>query len=44
MHMTRLRINISCIDKSKVKLTITDLGFGDMYPATGNSAEYVIEI
>jgi hypothetical protein len=43
-RMTRLRINISCIDKSKVKLTITDLGFGDMYPATGNSAEYVIEI
>lgn len=43
-RMTRLRINISCTDKSKVKLVITDLGFGDIFPVTGEMAEYLIEM
>jgi hypothetical protein len=43
-RMTRLNIHIICIDKIKLKLTITDLGFGDIYPATGKVAEYLLEI
>ncbi|HPU63675.1 MAG TPA: DUF5716 family protein [Mobilitalea sp.] len=43
-RMTRLKINISCQDKHKVKLVITDLGFGDIYPALGVVAEYVLDI
>lgn len=43
-RMTRLNINISCQDKTKVMLTITDLGFGDIYPATGTVAEYLLDI
>ena len=43
-RMTRLNINISCLDKSKVRLIITDLGFGEIFPATGVVAEYVIDI
>lgn len=43
-RMTRIKVNLSCIDKSKVKLVLTDLGFGDLFPATGKMAEYIIEI
>ncbi|CRZ33465.1 hypothetical protein DFR55_11618 [Herbinix hemicellulosilytica] len=43
-RMTRLKISISCLDKSKVKIVITDLGFGDIYPALGVAAEYVLDI
>lgn len=43
-RMTRLKLSLSCLDKSKVKLTITDLGFGDIFPAAGTAAEYVIDI
>lgn len=43
-RMTRLKISISCLDKTRVKLTVTDLGFGDIFPATGVTAEYMIDI
>lgn len=43
-RMTRLSINISCLNKSKVKLIISDLGFGDIFPAIGKVAEYIIDI
>lgn len=43
-RMTRLSINIICTDKTKLKVTITDLGFGDIYPATGKLAEYLLDI
>lgn len=43
-RMTRLNIGISCVDKTKVKLVITDMGFGDIYPSTGKLAEYLLDI
>lgn len=43
-RMTRLNISISCIDKTKLKLIISDMGFGDIYPATGKLAEYILDI
>lgn len=43
-RMTRLKINALCLDKSQVKLTITDMGFGDIYLATGKVAEYVLDM
>lgn len=43
-RMTRLNVNVMCQDKTKLKLTITDLGFGDIYPATGKVAEYLLDI
>lgn len=43
-RMTRLNIGVSCLNKSKVKLVVTDLGFGDIFPATGAVGEYVIDI
>lgn len=43
-RMTRLKISISCLNNTKVKLIITDLGFGDIFKATGVVAEYEIDI
>lgn len=43
-RMTRLEINISCIDKSTVKITIKDMGFGDIYPGTGILNEETVEM
>lgn len=43
-RMTRLNIDISCMDRSKFKLVISDMGFGDIYSATGKLAEYILEI
>ena len=43
-RMTRLNINISCIDKSKLKVKISDLGFGEDYPGTGILSEYILNI
>ena len=43
-RMTRLNINIACIGKSKVKLTITDMGFGDIYKSKGRLAEYFLDM
>lgn len=43
-RMTRLKLNLSCEDRNKAKLIITDLGFGDIYPAAGKVAEYVMDM
>jgi hypothetical protein len=43
-RMTRLKINIVCINKLQVKLTITDMGFGDIYPSTGKVAEFILDL
>lgn len=43
-RMTRLEINISCVDKTTLKITITDLGFGDIYSGTGLINEYTVEL
>ncbi|TAH74950.1 MAG: hypothetical protein EWM47_00780 [Anaerolineaceae bacterium] len=43
-RMTRLNLNISCINKDKIKVTISDMGFGDDYPATGKLSEYLLDI
>ena len=32
-RMTRLKLHLSCMDRNRAKLIITDLGFGDIYPA-----------
>lgn len=43
-RMTRLSIKLTCLERSKIKLTITDQGFGDLYPPCGQLAEYVLNI
>jgi hypothetical protein len=43
-RMTRLNINITCVDKASIKLVISDMGFGDIYPATGKLSEYLLDI
>ena len=43
-RMTRLNINITCVDRTKLKVTISDLGFGDEYPAAGKLSEYLLGI
>lgn len=43
-RMTRLNISISCLDKTKLKVAISDLGFGEYYPGTGVLAEYILNI
>lgn len=43
-RMTRLNLHISCEERAKAKLVINDLGFGDMYPACGKLAEYILDI
>lgn len=43
-RMTRLNIRVSCVDKTKLKVTVIDLGFGDIYPATGILSEYLLDI
>ena len=42
--MTRLSLQITCVDKTQVKLVISDLGFGDIFQATGKLAEYILDI
>ncbi|NLZ82211.1 MAG: hypothetical protein GX915_00935 [Clostridiales bacterium] len=43
-RITRLDIHISCLSSSQLKVDITDLGFGELYPASGQVWEFVIEI
>lgn len=43
-RMTRLKINLTCRDKSKAVVTVTDLGFGEFYPESGQRMEYTIDI
>lgn len=43
-RMTRLQLHITCVDKTKVKLVISDMGFGDIYQATGKLAEYLLDV
>lgn len=42
--MTRWLINLVCKDKSTVILTVTDLGFGDIYQESGQKEEIVIDL
>lgn len=41
-RMTRLEISLSCPDKTTAKITVTDLGFGEIYPGTGILKEFTI--
>jgi len=43
-RMTHLQINLTCKDKSTGIITVTDLGFGEIYPETGWKMEFTIEI
>ena len=41
---TRLRLNLSMSSVSEVNLKVTDLGFGELFPATGKVWEQIIEV
>lgn len=43
-RMTRLKINVTCLRRDLAKITITDLGFGDLYPGVGVIGEYRMEL
>ena len=43
-RMTRLGINLTCTDKSNVKIIIKDLGFGEIYPEQNQSCEFSLVI
>jgi len=43
-RMTRLLINVSCKDKSCANIAVSDLGFGEVHPATGLIAEFIVEM
>jgi hypothetical protein len=43
-RMVRLEINLVCTSKSFAKVTITDVGFGEICPGTGHIWEFTIEI
>lgn len=43
-RMTRLEIKLTCKDKNTGKITVSDLGFGDIYAETGPIMEFSIEI
>jgi hypothetical protein len=42
-RMTRLEVKLNCIDRNTLKITITDLGFGEIYPETGQILETLID-
>ncbi len=44
IRMTRLNIKVTCLEKNKLKVVISDLGFGDIYPAIGKLSEYLLDI
>ncbi|MFT4145737.1 MAG: DUF5716 family protein [Mobilitalea sp.] len=41
---TRWQVVLSCKDRSTATIKVTDLGFGEFYPGTGEVIEYTIEI
>ena len=41
---TRWQVLLTCKDKSTAIIKVTDLGFGEFYPGTGEEIEYTIEI
>lgn len=43
-RMTRWRIRIICKDKSTALLTVSDLGFGEVYQESGQTQEFIIEL
>jgi hypothetical protein len=43
-RLTRLMISLTCRDKLTGVITVTDLGFGEIYPASGQSLEVVINL
>ncbi|HKL98542.1 MAG TPA: DUF5716 family protein [Mobilitalea sp.] len=43
-RMTRLGIHLCLTERSKAKITVTDLGFGEIYPETGQIGEFIIDI
>ena len=43
-RMTRLSLHFTCVDKTKAKLVISDMGFGDIYQATGKLAEFLMDV
>ena len=40
---TRLRIHLSCESSKRCVIEVEDLGFGDMYPATGKVWREILE-
>ncbi|NLL73026.1 MAG: hypothetical protein GX237_05810 [Clostridiales bacterium] len=43
-RMTRLKLSLSCVDRNRAHIVINDLGFGDIYQASGKIAEYIMEM
>lgn len=43
-RMTRLEISLSCPNRTTAKITVTDLGFGAIYPGTGILKEFTINM
>lgn len=43
-RMTRLKLSLSCVDRNRAHLAIWDLGFGDIYQASGKVAEYIMDM
>lgn len=43
-RMTRLAIHLQCPDKSTGIITVTDLGFGELYQGTGRILEFAVGV
>lgn len=43
-RMTRANIQMTCKDTDYMEVILTDLGFGEFYPATNETAEYLIKL
>lgn len=43
-RMTRLSVRITFLERSKAKITVTDLGFGEFYPQTDKVWEFTIDV
>lgn len=43
-RMTRLEINLTCINRSRLKIRLKDMGFGEFYQESGRVWEHVIDI
>ena len=41
---SRVRLSIQMLSESELKCTVTDLGFGEIFPASGNETEEVINL
>lgn len=43
-RMTRLKLSLTCVDRNRAHLVLSDLGFGDIYQPSGEVAEYIMDM